>query len=95
MVVLVGGLGANAISNLNGLARRGLTAHAWVIALAPWHWILLSAAAWRSVWQLCRDPYRWEKTEHGLARTSRRVPIPDTNTRNIFADRRRPRRRSA
>jgi hypothetical protein len=32
---------------------------------------LLSLAAWRALFQLLRDPYRWEKTEHGLARTSR------------------------
>jgi hypothetical protein len=31
---------------------------------------LLAAVAWRALYQL-RDPYRWEKTGHGLARTSR------------------------
>jgi glycosyltransferase XagB len=35
------------------------------------HWLLLSAAAWRALWQLMYDPFRWEKTAHGLARTSR------------------------
>ena len=30
-------------------------------------------AAWRAVFQLVRQPYRWEKTTHGLARTSRRT----------------------
>jgi hypothetical protein len=30
----------------------------------------LSLAAWRALLQLVRDPYHWEKTEHGLARTS-------------------------
>jgi len=37
----------------------------------PVYWLLLSLAAWRALFQLLRDPYRWEKTEHGLARTSR------------------------
>jgi hypothetical protein len=32
---------------------------------------LLSLAAWRAHIQLICDPQRWEKTEHGLARTSR------------------------
>ena len=32
----------------------------------------LRVAAWRAVFQLVRSPYRWEKTSHGLARTSRR-----------------------
>jgi hypothetical protein len=37
------------------------------------HWLLLSLAAWQALWKLVRDPYRWDKTEHGLARTSRRA----------------------
>jgi hypothetical protein len=32
---------------------------------------LLSLAAWRALFQLVHDPQRWEKTEHGLAKTSR------------------------
>ncbi len=39
--------------------------------LMPIYWLLLSLAAWRALFQLLLDPYRWEKTEHGLARTSR------------------------
>jgi cellulose synthase/poly-beta-1,6-N-acetylglucosamine synthase-like glycosyltransferase len=54
-----------------GLVRRRLTSHAWVLLLVPVHWLLLSLAAWRALYQVIRDPYRWEKTEHGLARTSR------------------------
>lgn len=54
-----------------GLLRRGLVSHCWVLILVPLHWLLLSIAAWRALYQLIRDPYRWEKTEHGLARTSR------------------------
>jgi cellulose synthase/poly-beta-1,6-N-acetylglucosamine synthase-like glycosyltransferase len=54
-----------------GLFRRRLTRYSWVLLLVPVHWLLLSLAAWRALYQLIRDPYRWEKTEHGLARTSR------------------------
>jgi len=43
-----------------------------VLLLIPLHWLLLSLAAWRAVWQLIRAPQLWEKTEHGLARHSRR-----------------------
>ena len=57
-----------------GLFRRGLAAHSWVLLLVPVHWLLLSLAAWRALYQLICDPYRWEKTEHGLARTSRTKP---------------------
>lgn len=73
VLALIGGLSANALGSLMGLARRGLLASAWVIAAAPAHWMLLSVAAWRGVLELLRDPYRWNKTEHGLARSSRRA----------------------
>jgi hypothetical protein len=42
-------------------------------ALTPVHWLLLSLAAWRALYQLAFAPYAWEKTEHGLARSSRRA----------------------
>jgi hypothetical protein len=54
-----------------GLRRRGLLAQAWVLCLTPFYWFLLALAAWRALFQLWRDPLRWEKTEHGLAKTSR------------------------
>jgi hypothetical protein len=54
-----------------GLRRRGLLAYGWVLLLTPLYWFLLSLAAWRALFQLIHDPQRWEKTEHGLARTSR------------------------
>jgi hypothetical protein len=37
----------------------------------PLQWLLLSFAAWRALFQLLYAPQRWEKTEHGLPRTSR------------------------
>jgi hypothetical protein len=59
------------VLDLIGLRRRGLLAHAWVLALTPLHWFLLSLAAWRALFQLLYDPQRWEKTAHGLAKSSR------------------------
>ena len=55
-----------------GLSRRGLLPMAWVLLLTPIHWLLLSLAAWRALYQLVFAPYAWEKTEHGLAKSSRR-----------------------
>jgi cellulose synthase/poly-beta-1,6-N-acetylglucosamine synthase-like glycosyltransferase len=55
-----------------GLLRRGLLPMAWVLLLMPVHWLLLSLAAWRALYQLIIAPYAWEKTEHGLAKSSRR-----------------------
>jgi cellulose synthase/poly-beta-1,6-N-acetylglucosamine synthase-like glycosyltransferase len=56
-----------------GLSRRGLSGTAWVLVLTPVHWLLLSLAAWRALYQLIFAPYRWEKTAHGLARSSHRI----------------------
>jgi len=56
-----------------GLSRRGLLRCAWVLLLMPLHWLLLSLAAWRALYQLIVAPSLWEKTEHGLARHSRRA----------------------
>jgi cellulose synthase/poly-beta-1,6-N-acetylglucosamine synthase-like glycosyltransferase len=68
---LVSGYVSTVALDLIGLMRRGLITHAWVLLLTPVYWLLLSAAAWRAVYQLFCAPLRWEKTEHGLARTSR------------------------
>jgi len=68
---LFSGYASTIILDLIGLKRRGLLGHAWVLALTPLHWLLLSLAAWRALFQLLYAPQYWEKTEHGLARTSR------------------------
>ena len=38
--------------------------------LTPLSWFLMSIAAWRALFQLIRVPHFWEKTEHGLTRSS-------------------------
>ncbi len=68
--VVVGYLASALIGGL-GLKRRGLLANAWILLLTPLHWLLLSLAAWRALYQLVFAPYVWEKTEHGLAKSSR------------------------
>jgi cellulose synthase/poly-beta-1,6-N-acetylglucosamine synthase-like glycosyltransferase len=68
---LLSGYASTILLDLIGLRRRGLLKQAWVLLLTPLHWFLLSLAAWRALFQLLHDPQRWEKTEHGLAKTSR------------------------
>lgn len=68
---LLSGYTSTILLDIIGLRRRGLLKQAWVLLLTPLHWLLLSLAAWRALFQLISDPQRWEKTEHGLARTSR------------------------
>jgi cellulose synthase/poly-beta-1,6-N-acetylglucosamine synthase-like glycosyltransferase len=60
-----------------GLSRRRLVTSAPWLLLLPFYWVLLSIAAWRAVFQLIRSPYHWEKTAHGLARTSRQAAVRD------------------
>jgi cellulose synthase/poly-beta-1,6-N-acetylglucosamine synthase-like glycosyltransferase len=69
--MLLFGYGVSAALGIIGLYRRRLLGCAWALLLTPVYWLLLSIAAWRALFQLLRDPQRWEKTEHGLARTSR------------------------
>ena len=71
IIALICGYAATIVPDAVGLRRRGLLAHAWVLVLTPVYWLLLSLAAWRALFQLLYDPQRWEKTEHGVARTSR------------------------
>jgi glycosyltransferase XagB len=68
---LVSGYLSSAALGLIGLKRRGLLRQGWVLLLMPLHWLLLSVAAWRALYQLLFNPFHWEKTAHGLARTSR------------------------
>jgi glycosyltransferase XagB len=69
---LVTGYASSITLGLVGLARRRLLSQAWVLALIPFYWILLSIAAWRAIYKLLAQPFEWEKTAHGLARTWRR-----------------------
>jgi cellulose synthase/poly-beta-1,6-N-acetylglucosamine synthase-like glycosyltransferase len=80
---------------LRGLARRGLLTQAWVLALVPAHWVLLAVAAWRAAYQLVRDPQGWEKTEHGLAKSSRRAQMNDAAAGDVASDSERQPLRSA
>jgi cellulose synthase/poly-beta-1,6-N-acetylglucosamine synthase-like glycosyltransferase len=34
------------------------------------YWVLISIAAYKALWQLLRNPFFWEKTQHGLSRHS-------------------------
>ena len=39
------------------------------------YWALISVAAYRALWQLVRDPFFWEKTQHGLSQHAA-APMP-------------------
>ncbi|HYA05184.1 MAG TPA: glycosyltransferase family 2 protein [Xanthobacteraceae bacterium] len=37
------------------------------------YWLLISAAAYKALWQLIRDPFFWEKTEHGVSQHAAQI----------------------
>jgi hypothetical protein len=39
------------------------------------YWVLISIAAYKGLWQLLRNPFYWEKTQHGLSRHTA-LPLP-------------------
>ncbi len=54
-----------------GLHRRRLWRLLPWVPMLPFYYVLVSLAAWRGLWELVMAPFRWNKTSHGLARTSR------------------------
>lgn len=71
LATIAAGYLTTVVIGLIGLAKRNLLGEAWILLLTPIYWICLSIAAWRALYQFLAEPYRWEKTEHGLARHSR------------------------
>lgn len=71
LATIAAGYLSTVVIGLIGLSRRGLLRESWILLLTPVYWICLSMAGWRALYQLLTEPYRWEKTEHGLARHSR------------------------
>ena len=47
---------------------RGLKSLLRQVALMPLYWLLVSAAAYRAIWQFVTARFAWEKTEHGVTR---------------------------
>ncbi|GJE18024.1 glycosyltransferase family 2 protein [Methylobacterium marchantiae] len=71
ITVLVSGFVAMLLPAYIGCRRRGWHDLVPFVPLLPVYFLLVSLAAWRSVVELILAPDRWNKTEHGLSRTSR------------------------
>jgi cellulose synthase/poly-beta-1,6-N-acetylglucosamine synthase-like glycosyltransferase len=72
-------IGVGAISAL----RRGQPSLALSALMMPLCWLLVSAAAYRALYQLATAPYLWEKTEHGIARHGGLVEAQRICTREV------------
>jgi cellulose synthase/poly-beta-1,6-N-acetylglucosamine synthase-like glycosyltransferase len=64
----LGGVVASLFPILLGMRRAGLKKLAPALFAAPLWRLMLSAAAWRALFELKSQPFLWRKTEHGLAR---------------------------
>ncbi|MFV0281520.1 MAG: glycosyltransferase [Rhodoblastus sp.] len=51
-----------------GMRRQKLTALWPLLFVLPLWYVMLSAAAWRAILDLWRNPFGWAKTAHGVAR---------------------------
>jgi hypothetical protein len=41
--------------------------------LSPAYWLMMSVSAYKAFWQIFREPWKWEKTAHGM---DRKPPLP-------------------
>jgi glycosyltransferase XagB len=71
IILFVSWLVAIIVPALAALQRRRWWVLLPYVPLLPFYYVLISVAAWRGLWELLLDPFHWNKTEHGLARTSR------------------------
>jgi cellulose synthase/poly-beta-1,6-N-acetylglucosamine synthase-like glycosyltransferase len=76
IATITAGFASTVLIGLMGLARRGRLRNGWVLAATPFYWGCLSIAAWHALGQLWYDPYRWEKTEHGLTDSRNSIETP-------------------
>jgi len=71
LTVFVFGFAVMIVPGFLAVRRRELWRLMPLVPLLPLYYTLVSAAPWRALWELVRDPFRWNKTEHGRAQTSR------------------------
>lgn len=65
--VLFVGFGAVMIAGLVGAKARGMAGLGGHIFTMPLYWLLISAGAFKALYQLFAKPHYWEKTVHGVS----------------------------
>jgi hypothetical protein len=66
------GVGSVLWLSLLGMKRRKLLGLWPFLPLLFPYYLMMSVAAWAALYDLVLRPYHWHKTEHGLAKSSRR-----------------------
>jgi cellulose synthase/poly-beta-1,6-N-acetylglucosamine synthase-like glycosyltransferase len=57
------------LSAIAPVERERFDLTVWALTV-PLYWILMSIAGWKAVIQLVRCPFHWEKTRHGISKTT-------------------------
>jgi cellulose synthase/poly-beta-1,6-N-acetylglucosamine synthase-like glycosyltransferase len=57
-----------AYSGAVGCYRRGYYDLVKYAVIAPFYWALMSYSGWRAVIQFFSNPFKWEKTQHGISK---------------------------
>jgi cellulose synthase/poly-beta-1,6-N-acetylglucosamine synthase-like glycosyltransferase len=65
---LLAGNGAFIFLHMLAPIRRGWLNLIPYSLTALGYWVMISIAAYRGLWQLLRNPFYWEKTQHGVSR---------------------------
>lgn len=68
---LIAGYAASLMLGFFVLQSRGVRKLIPQLVFIPFYWLLISAAAYRALYQLFTAPHFWEKTEHGVTRIKR------------------------
>ena len=64
---LLAGNGAFIYLSMLAPIRRGWLNFIPYSLTALGYWVLISIAAYKALWQLLRNPFYWEKTQHGVS----------------------------
>ncbi len=67
LLIATVGYSVSAYLGYLGLSHRGVPNKALILIWTPFHWLLLSVAAWIGAFELIGAPFHWRKTEHGLS----------------------------
>lgn len=71
-LIFLCGAACSLLPILIGAQKRKLKDKLYLVPLLPLYYGLISLATWKALLELLSHPFFWAKTEHGLAKTSRR-----------------------
>jgi len=78
LTLLNAGLVAMVVPAFVALRRRKLPRLLPFVPLLPFYYLMIAMAAWRGLFELVTAPSHWNKTEHGLAKSSRTGKLTDS-----------------